>query len=152
MCMCVCVCCCMCVYACLRACEQAVRDLVGNGLSGEALQQNLLIKHQSNQKTNSLSWPKNLLTSARINMGIGGHGAGNQGGGFPSRGHQVIATEVGRAQVPVSNLITSLSSLMSSQALRSCILLSLVLTCDYYICPGTLTLASACLSRSSWQL
>ena len=41
----------------------------------------------------------------------------------------------------------SLFSFMASQLVGSCLLLLVVLSCDYYICPGRLTLASACLLR-----
>ena len=37
---------------------------------------------------------------------------------------------------------------VASQVLRSCLLVAMVLTCTYYVCPHTLALTSACLLRS----
>ena len=44
-------------------------------------------------------------------------------------------------------VISSLLRSMALHVLGSCLLLLLVLHCGYYICPSTLTQASACLSN-----
>ena len=63
----------------------------------------------------------------------------------------VIATSYRRQRRALNQQAMMWFSFMAKHALLACLLLMLLLChCDFYVCPATLALASACLSGSSW--